>query len=180
VQDSSLYPISSTLFDQCGLGSGQVSTEQKLNVEISLFSRVEGGGWNWNDFYSISQISSSNVLYSGKFSDIENVFYTVNHTCLLPGCYTASLNTGGGGKYFSKRGRQLSIPECGIYLTPLTQFQSFCIAEASIFNNDAYYFPEGSCTSQCMSSIHIEVKMILFEREGAGWTGSYYFIKQIN
>ena len=179
--DPNPSPISPMILRQCQTGSGAASSTPKLDVDVSLYSRVLGDGWTSFDSYTITEMSNGNV-YSGSFNE-RHLYYKVDSPCLEAGCYKASLNMNGGSH--SARGMQMSIAQCGVYLAQLAPVQSFCINHAvpypnTFANETLEIFPKGACVSECHHSNHLNIPLILFEGEGAGWSGSYYFVTPLD
>ena len=85
--------------------------------------------------------------------------------CLSSGSYEASLNLNQN----SYEGSHFAIPDCDVYLTPLVPKQDFLLDNSDI----------SPCKSSCHASDHKLIQMFLFEENGAGWTGHYYFYRSL-
>ena len=181
---SSLVAISPALLEMCSVGSGGGSP--RLEVEVAKWSRVAiTGGWTSSDYYSIdTEQGSTSYHQNGSFTN--NFLQEVDRQCLPAGCYRSSLHLSVANDI---AGRQVSIPQCGVYLAPMSPVASFCIEEPVLvsiadFSSDPSdtvpIFAENSCYSSCEMSDHIDLPLLLTEYlSGAGWSGHYYAIMKV-
>eukprot|EP01034_Spumella_vulgaris_P024397 gene24397-30741_t len=166
--------ISPLLLGSCQSDGDSQSSQPRLEVELSLWSRVGLDGWVASDVYTITDLSSSAVVLTGSFE--AEYSYEVETVCMLPGNYSAALSLSDQ----STPGTQMSIAECGVYLAPLAPTQTFRIdSPVSVGNLTVLAFAEDACSASCWHGDHFVLDVLLSEQEGAGWTGTYYAIIQL-
>ena len=109
-----------------------------------------------------------------KYSKLDN-----DATCLINGCYSASLLLSGSDTTSSTAA---AIPACDVFLAPLRTTQLFCIKRAVMTNVSSTsnvmvpIFPAKPCYSVCEGQPHIKFNANLSESRGKGWFGGYYAI----
>ena len=116
------------------------------------------------------------TIYNSQYA-LDNV----QSTCLMKGCYAASLRL---DPLFSYPGTAAAIPTCNVFLVPLRTTQLFCIADpvltkvGSSSSGDVMVpiFPAKPCYSVCERQPHINFNAILSEDNGNPWSGAYYAI----
>eukprot|EP01032_Pedospumella_encystans_P012778 gene12778-14757_t len=180
VPAADVAPLSPALLLECHISTGTPSNTPLVSLEITKLSKLVNTGWSASDSYSIvSKDPASEFADSGRFTNVHP--FEVDKACVPAGCYTARLNVNSTS---SKLGSQMSIPECGVYLSPMTPQQDFCIDPpvARLDGTTAEAVPvfaANTCFSTCESAEHVMLPLYLAELyEGAGWAGTYYTIQR--
>lgn len=173
-------PLSPALLSECHISTGTPSDTPLVSLEITKFSKLVNTGWSGSDSYHIvSKEPGSEFIDSGRFTNGHPL--EVDKACVPAGCYTASLYV---NSTTSKPGSQMSIPECGVYLTPMTPQQEFCVDPAvlrpdGVTSEAVPVFAANTCFSTCENAEHVLLPLYLAELyEGAGWGGIYYSIQR--
>jgi hypothetical protein len=182
VEPTETLPISWSLLQKCSS-----TNSANYEVDLSLWSRIDHNGWDGADSVAISD-SAHGVHFESSFK--QRTPYTSASACLPAGqCYNSALHLGSA----SHRGVQAGIPQCGVYLAPLSPQQTFCVAAPVNSVSDPYpdddaasvsmttnskipIFSEQTCQSNCSLDAHFLLPLTLSEINGAGWTSGYYAI----
>lgn len=169
IEEDSISPLSWSSLDRCS-SHGQSNS---LEIDLSLWSRVDRNGWDSQDYVSIYSFNTSSEVAHNQFSD--RAPYEYASSCLPSGYYEADLFLQSSS---SHRGSQFAIPQCDVYLAPFAPKQKFYVDRPVDRGNGsaAAAFDRHACHSECSKGSRIEFPLQLSEYNGAGWTSSYYAV----
>lgn len=171
-ESAQVLPISWSVLQKCSARG-----KSAMELDVSLWSRIEHNGWAAADFFTISDEADKQVV---KSSFDEKSSYSTDSSCIQAGCYETSLHLSGS----SHRGSQLAIPQCNLYLAPFAASAEFCVDQPQSVL-DPYPDDEAAdrvdvfvdaCHDTCSMGAHFSLPLLLSEYGGAGWTSSYYAI----
>lgn len=179
-ENQSVKSLSLSLLQKCNT----YQDSPMMEIGISYWSRITTNGWSDSDIFNIYAIPSetslnplsSDSIYQSSFQN--KYAYEVDGLCLSHGCYTTSLNLSGKNTHI---GTQVSVPQCGVYLTPMATTQDFCISNPISYSDEISgknisLFSYDSCKSTCSLSSHYSIPLVQVELAGSGWNGAYYSI----
>ena len=132
-----------------------------------------------NGTIAVSGRSLVASIYNNQYSIYNQD--TVVSTCLMKGCYSATLRL---DPTYSYPSTAAAISTCNVFLAPLRTTQLFCIKDpvltkvGSSASGDVLIpiFPAKPCYSVCERQPHINFNAILSEDSGNPWGGAYYAI----
>lgn len=177
---AAVKPLSPALLEECHLTSGTPSSTPRMELEVAKFAKFTKTGWSAHDFYSIQSTDGADFSIAGKSTQHA---LEVDEVCIPGGCFSASLSIESAN---SKKGSQLSIPECGVYLSPMSPVQNFCVDPSGTYHSSAPeenipVFSNDPCVSECEAEDHLLLPLYLGEYyEGAGWSGTYFSVQRLH
>jgi subtilisin family serine protease len=174
---SAAVPLNPALLAECAISTGTPSSTPRVSLEVAKYAKLQSNGWSPNDFYSIVPADSASPLSTGR---IAAHAFEVDDVCVPAGCYTAHLNI---TSTTSHKGAQMAIPECDVFVSPLTPTQDFCVDPAGTYvtpTAQTPVFSSSPCASSCEAEDHLVLPLYMGEYyEGAGWSGTYYAIQRV-